>query len=315
MKRALGSLVFYLRFLHDFSVLGLRRRARGWAPLQHDFSGQTWLVTGATGGIGRAIALAANREGARVVAVARDPTKLAALVADAAAPERVEVRCVDLGSVSATRALAASINGQIDVLVNNLGLLVDAWQATEEGVELSFACNLLNHFVLTEGLLASAALGPSACVINMASGGLYGAPFRLDALESVQPGSHDGMAAYAAHKRAQLVLADAWNHAWPHGPRAYAMHPGWVDTEGVRRSLPWFRRVLRRWLRTSEEGADTALWLATTRPDARAGALWFDREARPAHAFEFTRSGDDPARLRPWLAARVERALAARPAP
>jgi len=60
MIRTIGSLLFYGRFLRSFSALGYRRRAAGWEEFMPDFSGQRWLVSGATGGIGRATALAAN---------------------------------------------------------------------------------------------------------------------------------------------------------------------------------------------------------------------------------------------------------------
>jgi hypothetical protein len=74
------------------------------------------------------------------------------------------------------------------------------------------------------------------------------------------------------------------------------MHPGWVDTEGVKTSLPGFRRLFRPILRTPEQGADTALWLAATRPPASGEGIWLDRELRPEHVNDSTRT--DAARRR-----------------
>ncbi|MFY8123928.1 MAG: hypothetical protein ACOVKB_06800, partial [Silanimonas sp.] len=112
-----------------------------------------------------------------------------------------------------------------------------------------------------------------------------------DALEARDAAHHDGFMAYAQHKRAQIELTRAWN-AQAHGPRAQVMHPGWVDTDGVRSSLPGFRRVLRRVLRNGEQGADTALWLAATRPEPRPeGGIWLDRHRDTEHAFAMTRGG------------------------
>jgi NAD(P)-dependent dehydrogenase (short-subunit alcohol dehydrogenase family) len=162
---------------------------------------------------------------------------------------------------------------------------------TSEGVETSFATNLLVPFAMTAALREAGALDAGSLIIAMSSGGAYGAKLDLDALEARDAAHHDGFMAYAQHKRAQIELTRAWN-AQAHGPRAHVMHPGWVDTDGVRSSLPGFRRVLRRVLRNGEQGADTALWLAATRPEPRPeGGIWLDRHRDTEHAFAMTRGG------------------------
>ena len=67
LKKVIG---FYGRFLVSFSALGHRVRALLWQPLRADFTGQTWVVTGATGGIGRAVVEGATKRGATVLALA-----------------------------------------------------------------------------------------------------------------------------------------------------------------------------------------------------------------------------------------------------
>ena len=67
----------------------IARRALFWPPLRADFSGQTWVVTGATGGIGRAVVEGATSRGATVIALARSHEKLDALVGKAPGPGRV----------------------------------------------------------------------------------------------------------------------------------------------------------------------------------------------------------------------------------
>ncbi|MFY8135348.1 MAG: SDR family NAD(P)-dependent oxidoreductase, partial [Aquimonas sp.] len=266
MLNALASLFFYARFLPSFSRLGYLRRARGYETLDFDFRGQRWVISGATGGIGRAIALGAAAAGADVIALGRDSARLQALESEGAG--RISGFKVDLSIVAATRATGSALarGGRIDVLVNNVGLMLHDFRRTSEDVEVGFATNLLNHFVLTEGLRDEGALDARSAVVSMSSGGLYGARLDLSALEAHAAAQHNGLAAYAQHKRAQVELTRWWNGLGESAPRAYAMHPGWVDTEGVRSALPQFRRVLRRWLRSAEEGADTALWLAAKRP-------------------------------------------------
>lgn len=290
LKKVAG---FYGRFLVSFSAIGYRARALTWQPLPGDFKGQTWVVTGATAGIGRAIVEGATRRGATVLALARSREKLDALVRSSTGPGRIIPLVVDLSLVADTRRAAAEIVAQgkrVDVLVNNVGLLLDDLSTTAEGFETSYATNLLTHWVLTEGLLQGSALAPQATIIEMSSGGMYNAPLTLDYMNMKDPRKYSGVYAYAVHKRGQAELVKYWQKRHgAGGMRCYVMHPGWADTDGVKTAMPNFRRRLRSVLRDSAQGADTALWLAAVRPaNEAAEAFWFDRAPRAAHAFPHT---------------------------
>lgn len=154
-----------------------------------------------------------------------------------------------------------------------------------EDRELSFATNLLNHYVLTTGMIERGLLADDAVIINMSSGGMYNVALDLDRLNELEAEYYDGVLAYAYQKRAQVELNAWWRrHYSEHGWHFYVMHPGWVDTEGVRTSLPGFRKLFKHVLRDALAGADTALWLAAERPAQQDdGAIWFDREERAAH--------------------------------
>ncbi len=314
MLRALASLFFYSRFFTRFSRIGLRRRQRDWLAGPQRLDGQTWLITGASGGIGAAISLLAHARGARVLAAARSQDKLAELSRAAGGGKRMLPLRVDFSSVTDTARLVQDLTARgerIDVLVNNVGLLLDRFELTPEGLETSFVTNLLSHYVLTEGLRAAGRFNDGAAVINMSSGGMYGSPLRLAEMAATTAANHDGMSAYAMHKRAQVELTRAWNQRWSDQPRVYVMHPGWVDTTGVQTALPAFRATLRRHLRTAEEGADTALWLGSTRPPIAAdGGIWLDRVLDPEHEFSLTRKTSVNAeQLRDFLAAQAAAVL------
>jgi dehydrogenase/reductase SDR family protein 12 len=305
LKKVAG---FYGRFLVSFSAIGYRARALRWQPLPGNFKGQTWIVTGATAGIGRATVEGATRRGATVLALARSREKLDALVRSSTGPGRVIPLVVDLSLVADTRRAAAEIVAQgtrVDVLVNNVGLLLDDLSTTAEGFETSYATNLLTHWVLTEALLQGSALSPQATIIEMSSGGMYNAPLTLDYMNMRDPRKYNGVYAYAVHKRGQAELVKYWQKRHgASGIRCYVMHPGWADTDGVKTAMPNFRRRLRSVLRDSAQGADTALWLAAARPaNEAAEAFWFDRAPRPAHAFPHTaRSKYTPDDLATFLA-------------
>jgi hypothetical protein len=78
------------------------------------------------------------------------------------------------------------------------------------------------------------------------------------------------------------------------------MHPGWVDTPGVKASLPRFYRLTRPLLRTPEQGADTIVWLgAADEPGRSTGLFWHDRRSRPTHLLPWTTETHDE-RERLW---------------
>jgi len=293
MQQLLKILGFYGRFLPSFTRIGWFFRRLFWRDPRYDFHGRTWLVTGASGGIGRAIAEQAARHGARVIAVARSREKLAALVMQPG----VEIEVADLALRSATRELVARLQARgehIDVLVNNVGVMLDDYSETSEGTETSFATNLLNHYTLTQALLRDSLMAEQATIINMSSAGMYNVPL-LPAAIRMTPANYNGVLAYGLHKRAQVVLNDWWQETCAAGGRRFlVMHPGWSDTQGVRTSLPRFRKLLRPLLRTEAQGADTAIWLAATRPaEPRSGVIWFDRKPRPVHVYARTRNAPE----------------------
>jgi len=326
LKLLLGALAFYGRFFCSFTAIGFHVRRLFWRRFQPDFRGQHWVVTGASAGIGRHIALAAARGGASVTAVARASTKLDEVVATAqaeglplqAAPcdlssmADVSRWLVERGAVANSGGTTNAAPGQttaaalqrVDVLVNNAGVMLDEHSLTAEGLEASFATNLLSHYRLTTGLVAAGLLPSTAVVVNMTSGGAYHVPLSTAMLNVTDAARYNGTYAYAFHKRAQVVLSEYWRNTWAAiGRRSYVLHPGWVDTPGVKRSLPRFRAALKRVLRDEAAGADTALWLAATKPAQPIGEhLWFDRKARAAHVAASTRvSRDTPETLVAYL--------------
>jgi NAD(P)-dependent dehydrogenase (short-subunit alcohol dehydrogenase family) len=118
------------------------------------------------------------------------------------------------------------------------------------------------------------------------------------------PGDYNGSVAYARAKRALTVLTELWADAWTgHNIAINSMHPGWADTPGVQTSLPGFRRVTKRVLRSPAEGADTITWLArASEADQVSGKLFLDREPRTTHLRARTKEKPgERGRLLDWL--------------
>ncbi len=114
-------------------------------------TGRTVIVTGANSGIGRAAARALAGAGAHVVLAVRTLDKGQAAAADM--PGETEVRLLDLASLASVREFAKAWKGEVDLLINNAGVMVPPLTHTVDGFELQFGTNHLGHFALTNLLL------------------------------------------------------------------------------------------------------------------------------------------------------------------
>lgn len=305
----------------SFSKVGydVRSRLEGWID-PPDCEGRAVAITGATSGLGLAMAERLGALGANVHLVGRNQKKIDDAVARVKHAARGSVqghRC-DLSILSDTAVLAeelASSGCAIDVLIHNAGALLGTFVRTSEGVETTLATHLLSPYHLTERLIASSGFAARARVIIMTSGGMYTERFDLADLE-MTPEHYKGTTAYARAKRAQCVLVDHWQHAYgSKGLAFHLVHPGWAATPGVSEGIPGFSKVMGPLLRTAYQGADTAVWLAGL-PDGEPGPgkLWLDRRARSLHKLRRTRLSreeQDAARVQLpiWCDARIARAL------
>jgi NAD(P)-dependent dehydrogenase (short-subunit alcohol dehydrogenase family)/predicted DNA-binding transcriptional regulator AlpA len=276
--------------LWRFTRLGYRQSRRRWNPVSAFLGDRHALVTGATSGVGEAAAAALAALGARVTLVARDERKgaeTARRIQEQTGNPHIEVELCDLSLMADVHDLADRLLGAgapVDILVNNAGALFNPRQETAEGIEKSFALLLLSPYILTERIQPLLAKSGSARVVNVSSGGMYTQRIHVDDLQS-RRGTYSGSVAYARAKRGLMILTEEWARRWrDDGITVNAMHPGWADTPGVENSLQTFYRLTRRLLRSPEEGADTAVWLAAATEAGRvSGKFWLDREQHPSH--------------------------------
>ena len=167
---------------------------------------------------------------------------------------------------------------------------------TSAGSEATVASQIVGPFLMTS-LLLDALEATSGRVITVSSGGMYAAPLSIDGLEMGEA-DYNGTDQYARAKRAQVTLNEMWaEREGRRGVTFHAVHPGWADTPGVEESLPTFRKIVGRALRTPAEGADTIVWLCVddTALD-ESGRFWHDRRVRSIHRLPTTRRSDTPER-------------------
>lgn len=188
------------------------------------FEGRTVIVTGATSGLGRVVATQLGAKGARVVLAVRNVAagkEVAATIGGSA-----EVRALDLADLSSVRHFADEWEGEIDVLINNAGIMMVPKRLTTDGYESQFATNHLGHFALTNLLLPHI----TNRVVTVASTAHRWGGFDLDDL-NWERRDYQTERAYGQSKISNLLFTlELQRRLEGTGLRAYAAHPGYAAT-------------------------------------------------------------------------------------
>lgn len=231
------------------------------------------VVTGATGGIGRWIALGLAAAGHEVVLVGRDRGRgeaAQAWIGSRIPGANTTLLVSDLSSLAATRQAGILIDARypaVDVLVNNAGVFTAGREVTAEGHERVIATNHLCPFVLTRvltpALRAAASANGSARIVTVGSSMSDRARIDPDALELERGWGR--VRAYGQSKLAVMMTSFGWGKRLEgSGVVSNVVHPGAVATKLVRAGgtvgIAW--RVMAPFLLTEENGADTPLHAA-----------------------------------------------------
>jgi len=265
-------------------------------------SGRVCVVTGATAGIGREIALALANMGATVVIVARDTTRAARTaeeISRAAHNPSVSWVLADFASLDSVRAGAAEIirrHEMIHVLVNNAGVAKKHRTLSVDGIELTFAVNHLAPFLLTRELLPLLRAGAPSRIITVASAAEAHRPIDFDDLQSEK--KYRGFTAYAKTKLMNVMFTyELSARLAGSGVTANCVHPGAVATDMLRQLPWWLYGLISPFLLTPEQGAATPVYLASS-PEVEgvSGDYFVKGRAKPSSLPSY----DADARKRLW---------------
>lgn len=277
--------------VYSFDKSGYLRHAKNFRAEEWNGSGKVALVTGANSGIGFETARQLLAYGTTVHLLCRSQERGQRALEELNS-SNTQLHIVDVSDPQGTADWAKNhAPAQIDILINNAGGMPDELSYNSYGDELTWASQVLGHYTLTETLISEKKLTPAARVITVASGGMYLQKLDLSDLRW-EKRPYDKYKAYANAKRAQVILNELWNEKYGPDICFSCMHPGWVDTSGVRTAMPEFYSALGKRLRNLAEGADTIVWLALTPHSYPGGKFWFDRAEAPTHKFWFTQ--DNP---------------------
>jgi len=255
-----------------------------------DCTGKRVLVTGSTGGIGRAATLALGRLGADVIVHGRD-SQAGAAVVDELAEIGADGTFVeaDFADVEAVRNLAETVRAEtdgLDILINNAGGLFREGRLTGLGVEYTFHVNHLAPYLLTSALLDHLRTG--ARVVTTASAAHRGTSLDLDRVTSVD--DYSGTWTYSHSKLANVLFASELSHRLDAAGRevtSNSLHPGAIPGSGFSRFLPGpIPRVIRAFdalpgVTSVAEGAAEILFLAVSPRTADISGRYFS-DQRPA---------------------------------
>ena len=256
------------------------------------------VITGANSGIGFETARELAGRGAQVHLLCRNDTRgKAALESIKSELPNADIKLwiVDVSSFESIDAFVEAFDvEELDVLINNAGVLPSERHLSPDGFELTLATNYLGGHRLTMGLMPKLERSEEARVIAVSSGGMYTQRASLDDLDW-NTRSFDGVVAYAMTKRFQVMMTEMLaQSALGNKVRFECMHPGWADTPAVQSSIPGFHKATKSILRSPREGADTVIYLASAvdLPTPK-GLFWFDRKPRDPYLLPRTREGQE----------------------
>ena len=265
-------------------------------------AGKVCVVTGATAGIGREIALALARMGATVSIVARDTTRAARTVEEisrATHNASISWALADFASLDSVRKGAEEIarrHEQIHVLVNNAGVAKKQRTLSVDGFELTFAVNHLAPFLLTRELLPQLRAGAPSRIVTVASAAEAHRPIDFNDLQSEK--KYRGYTAYAKTKLMNVMFTyELSARLAGSGVTANCVHPGAGATDMLRQIPWWLYGLISPFLLTPEQGAAAPVYLASSPELEGVSGDYFVRErAKPSSLPSY----DADARKRLW---------------
>lgn len=202
-----------------------------------DQSGRTYVITGATNGIGFEAADVLAEHGAKVILASRNSERTidcAKKISARTGNKDVIAETLDLSSLQSIHDFVQRMgesNQYIDVLINNAGVMVPPYSLTEDGFELQFGTNHLGHFALTNLLLPLLLTRPGSRVVTLSSTAHLRGRINFDDLKSEK--KYIAHLAYAQSKIANLLFAyELQKRLEKANARtiSVAAHPGWSRT-------------------------------------------------------------------------------------
>jgi NAD(P)-dependent dehydrogenase (short-subunit alcohol dehydrogenase family) len=252
----------------------------------NDLANKTFVITGANTGIGKITALEIARRGAHVILACRSAEKTQPVVDEIqreTGNKHVEFVQLDLGDLASVRRCAEELLARktpIHGLINNAGLGGQRGQ-TKDGFEIQFGTNHLGHYLFTRLLLDRIKESGPARIVNVASASHYSAKgIDWEAVRK-RTKSTTGMHEYEVSKLSNVLFTkELARRLEGSDVTTYAVHPGVVATDVWRRVPAPFRWVMKKFMWTPEQGAQSTIRAATAPELATETGRYYDKDGR-----------------------------------
>ena len=261
-----------------------------------NLNNKTVVISGATNGIGKAAAIELSRENPKLLFTYRNQSladELLAEIKDISPSTQVQSVYCDFSDQDSIKKCTNEINdlcANIDVLINNAGVVNTSYHETDEGIENTFAVNHLGYFLFTNLLLQKLKGDDETRIVNVSSAAhSFVKEMQWEDI-NFKNNFGQGLKPYGQSKLANLLFTRYLSiKLSTENISVNAIHPGGVNTSLGSQNKAWYskplRLILRPFFRSPLKGAESIIYLATKQDDGVTGEYFVDSKIHQSSAY------------------------------
>ena len=261
-----------------------------------NLNNKTVVISGATNGIGKAAAIELSRENPKLLFTYRNQRladELLAEIKDISPSTQVQSVYCDFSDQDSIKKCSNEINdlcANIDVLINNAGVVNTSYHETDEGIENTFAVNHLGYFLFTNLLLQKLKGDDETRIVNVSSAAhSFVKEMQWEDI-NFKNNFGQGLKPYGQSKLANLLFTRYLSiKLSTENISVNAIHPGGVNTSLGSQNKAWYskplRLILRPFFRSPLKGAESIIYLATKQDDGVTGEYFVDSKIHKSSSY------------------------------
>jgi retinol dehydrogenase-12 len=261
-----------------------------------NLNNKTVVISGATNGIGKAAAIELSRENPKLLFTYRNQRladELLAEIKDISPSTQVQSVYCDFSDQDSIKKCTNKINdlcANIDVLINNAGVVNTSYHETDEGIENTFAVNHLGYFLFTNLLLQKLKGDDETRIVNVSSAAhSFVKEMQWEDI-NFKNNFGQGLKPYGQSKLANLLFTRYLSiKLSTENISVNAIHPGGVNTSLGSQNKAWYskplRLILRPFFRSPLKGAESIIYLATKQDDGVTGEYFVDSKIHKSSSY------------------------------
>ena len=261
-----------------------------------NLNNKTIVISGATNGIGKAAAIELSKENPKLLFIYRNQSladELLAEIKDISPNTQVQSVYCDFSDQASIKKCTNEINdlcANIDVLINNAGVVNTSYHETGEGIENTFAVNHLGYFLFTNLLLQKLKGHDETRIVNVSSAAhSFVKEMQWEDI-NFKNNFGQGLRSYGQSKLANLLFTRYLAiKLSTDNISVNAIHPGGVNTSLGSQNKAWYskplRLILKPFFRSPLKGAESIIYLATKQDDGVTGEYFVDSKIHKSSTY------------------------------